>query len=227
MVTGRKIDSMPKRDENGRFIKQEPEDLTGNIFNDLTVIDYAYTKHRSAYYKCKCVCGNETTVRKTRLKNGLTKSCGCRVTKVNGKHLQSDTRIYHVWEGMKQRCYNKNNSKYNIYGGKGIEVCEDWHEFEPFYNWAIENGYKKGLSIDRIDSEGDYKPSNCKWVSIAENSQKTNKEIPIIVTFPSGKIKEYRNISKFCKEQNLPHTSVNRNLKKGTEYRGFKIEYNQ
>ena len=86
-------------------------------------------------------------------------------------------KLYHVYHGIKQRCYNKNNPKYNLYGGKGIKMCDEWYDdYLIFKQWSLENGYKpnQNLSIDRIDSNGDYNPQNCQWIPIGENSAKAN-----------------------------------------------------
>lgn len=87
------------------------------------------------------------------------------------RHGFSGTRIYKTWRNMKSRCYNPNASKYYLYGGKGIKVCEEWkNDFMSFYNWAMANGYKDDLTIDRIDSDKDYCPENCKWATVKEQN---------------------------------------------------------
>ena len=88
------------------------------------------------------------------------------------KHGLSKHPLYFAWQDMKQRCYNKNRRQYKHWGGRGITVCNEWlHDFKVFYNWSIENGYKKGLQIDRIDNDGNYEPNNCHFVSQAENNR--------------------------------------------------------
>lgn len=87
------------------------------------------------------------------------------------KHGMFGTRIYRIWSCMKTRCYNKNKKQYNNYGGKGIKVCSDWLEFIPFYEWAKNNGYKENLTIDRINSDGDYEPTNCRFITIQEQQK--------------------------------------------------------
>lgn len=94
----------------------------------------------------------------------------------------SNTRLYTIWKNMKQRCYNPKRNRYKWYGAKGIQVYEEWHDFLPFMEWSLANGYEEGLVLDREDSNGNYEPSNCKWVTVEENSRKavferTGKEV--------------------------------------------------
>lgn len=96
-------------------------------------------------------------------------------------HGKRDTKLYNIWSGMKQRCIDKNYSKFNYYGGRGISVCNDWiTNFNNFYNWSIANGYKPGLSIDRINNDGNYSPLNCRWIE--RGNQNRNKRNNIFIT---------------------------------------------
>lgn len=150
------------------------KDLAGEKFGRWEVLKYGHKNERNeVYWICKCQCGKVKEVRANSLRSGRSKSCGCLHAelsreiglKVNKKHGQAGTPLYAVWNGMKQRCGNPNSTSYADYGGRGINVCEEWNNFDSFYEWATSNGYRQGLSIDRIDNSGNYEPSNCRWVS--------------------------------------------------------------
>ena len=148
-------------------------DLTGKRFGKLVVIEKAEPTCKTdkhIYWKCSCDCGNYSVVSGQRLRDNITKSCGC----INdGK---SYTRLYAIWKGIKSRCLVKNSSSYKNYGARGIVVCKEWlHDFHEFYEWAMKNGYNDNLSIDRIDVNGNYEPSNCRWVSIKVQNNNTRR----------------------------------------------------
>lgn len=166
-----------------------PQDLTGKRFGRLTCIKIV---GRDSQYRrkwlCTCTCGNETIVIASSLKNGLTKSCGClgreRRSMVNTTHAHlvgkrtNTPRLYSIWRNMKQRCLNPNASKFENYGGRGIQVCEEWLEYASFHNWAINNGYEENLTLDRKECDGNYEPANCRWVSYsAQNSNKRDNRL--------------------------------------------------
>lgn len=147
------------------------EDLSGKKFGKLTVIKKIGTnKAEHSCWLCKCDCGNEVIVDRSNLSINKIKtiSCGCYKKEVITKHNKYKTKIYSAYISMRQRCYNKKNKAYKYYGGRGIKICEEWinkeNGFINFYNWSIDNGWKEGLSIDRIDVNSNYEPKNCRWV---------------------------------------------------------------
>lgn len=151
---------------------------SGDRFSRLVVIRKSDKKDKSrvSIYECKCDCGNTVFARRTFLLNGRVKSCGCFTKDRMTKHNKSNTRLYHIRNGMLGRCYNHNNHDYKNYGARGITVCEEWrNSFEKFYDWAIQNGYADNLTIDRENNNGNYEPSNCRWVSIKVQSRNTRK----------------------------------------------------
>ena len=156
-------------------------DLTGKKFERLKVIEYyGNNKNGKALWLCQCECGNTKIILGNSLLSKLTLSCGCYnkelVKKVNIKHNMSYSRLYKVWQGMKTRCYNPNFIYYCNYGGRGIMICDEWkNDFSKFYEWAINNGYKEGLTIDRINNDGNYEPDNCRWITRAEQNRNQRK----------------------------------------------------
>lgn len=163
--------------------------LIGQRFGKLVVVGLDDKVTRKTYWICQCDCGNIKSVRSDSLQCGAIKSCGClkkaqdkiNLT-ANHSHKQSGTRIYHTWQGIKRRCENPNDARYLRYGGRGIKVCDEWkHSFEAFWEWALKNGYKDNLTIDRINNDGDYCPDNCRWADTETqcNNRESNIKIKI------------------------------------------------
>jgi hypothetical protein len=171
-------------------------DLTGIIFGDLKVIEFSgINKNRKATWLCECKCGNKKIIVSNSLINQLTRSCGCK-SAVKRKHGMSNTRLYSIWQHMRQRCGNPKSKDYELYGLRGIRVCNEWDSnFINFYTWAINNGYTDNLSIDRKNVNGNYEPKNCRWASdeIQSNNKRTTKYLTINGTMKC--LKEWSNIS--------------------------------
>lgn len=184
------------------------KDLTGQRFGKLYVIEYVGIKNHKAIFKCKCDCGNETIAQGTLLSLGKTRSCGClAANNINQtKHGKRRTKLYGVWCTMKSRCNNPNAVHYQNYGGRGIKVCDEWRlDFQSFYDWAYANGYREGLSIDRINVNGDYEPSNCRFVTM--KVQNNNRGNNALYTFNG----ETKTLSQWADESCVkPHTFMAR-----------------
>lgn len=157
--------------------------LLGYSFNRLTVVEYlGLGKHNKHYWKCTCSCGGEITLPSSRVTgNSAPVSCGCfrKETLLTNRanpttHGLSKLKLYAIFHSMHQRCINPKSQRWIYYGGKGIKVCAEWFDIQAFYGWAMSNGYREGLSIDRVDSDGDYNPSNCRWITVAENTRRAH-----------------------------------------------------
>ena len=160
-------------------------DLTNRKFGRLTVVSRAENDKRgNTRWVCICACGNEVTTKRNSLVSKRTHSCGCykseRTRERHFKHGLKRHRLYTIWSHMKRRCYNNSTKYYSYYGGRGIDVCEEWrNDFLRFYYWAIENDYAKDLALDRIDNNKGYTPENCRWVDMTTqaNNKRNNRHI--------------------------------------------------
>lgn len=177
-------------------------DLVGKRFGRLVVIKRVENdKWRASCWLCQCDCKNEIIVRGASLKGGNTKSCGCLVTKhghtKNGKY----SNIYQSWNQMIQRCTNPNNKEYFNYGGRGITVCEEWLEFKNF-NDDMMKGWKPGLTIERINKNGNYNPENCKWATRKEQAR--NRRNNLYLTYNN----KTRLLIEWSKETGISYTTL-------------------
>lgn len=158
----------------------------GQKIRFLTILE-VFKRNKKWVCKCKCDCGNIKIIDKSSILLGKTQSCGCynkkRVHETHSKGNFTNTRLYTTWENMKVRCYNPNNPQFHNYGGRGIIVCEEWKDdFLKFRKWAISNGWdethkKFEISLDRINVNGNYEPTNCRWVpyKIQVNNQRRSR----------------------------------------------------
>ena len=153
------------------------KDLTGQRFGRLTVIRATDQRgpDNGIVYECLCDCGNTCFVWNNRLTirtHSRKRSCGCLHDETHEQHGGAGTLLYHKWNGMRDRCNNPKARQYSYYGGRGIRICDEWqNSFAAFRDWALSAGYKDGLSLDRIDYNGNYCPENCRWISMAEQQR--------------------------------------------------------
>lgn len=181
---------------------KKQRNLVGIRFGNLVVLESCGVGDDRHYYsKVRCDCGKEYMVPDTELLHNRRKKCkSC--SKPRKTHGMSKTRLFTIWQSMKQRCCDKNHCNYRHYGGRGIRVCKEWsNSFEKFYCWAKESGYNNSLTIERINVNGNYSPDNCKWIS--KNEQANNKRNNHLVDYKGGKytisqLSEISGISYMC-----------------------------
>lgn len=199
------ISSHIKQIHDQKVLEQENEilSLVGQQFDRLYVKEFIGIGETHANtYLCECSCGNETYATYTELINGKKRSCGCLQNEIrrrgNIKHGDCGTRLYRIYKGMKSRCYNPKFPGYKTYGGRGIRVCDEWlNDYKCFREWSLSNNYSDNLSIDRIDNDGNYCPSNCRWATrfVQQNNTSKNKFLTI-----DG---ETKTVSEWCRFYNI------------------------
>lgn len=151
------------------------------------------------YAICQCSCGSPPKkIRIDGITSKVVTSCGCFQKKQTTKHGLSQTKLYTVWRHMMRRCYNKKDSAFCDYGGRGIKVCDQWHDVSNFVN-DMKNGYCENLQIDRINNNGNYEPSNCRWATVEQNSN--NKRSSLFFTFNG----ETLTIGQWAKKTNIKY----------------------
>ena len=189
-------------------------DLTNKEYGRLVVLSLAYTKNGRTFWNCKCSCGNEKIILGKDLQNGHIRSCGCLRVEISRSrmttHGATDSRLYNIWTSMKARCETSKKQKFiKDYQNRGIKICAEWHDFSVFQKWALENGYKDNLSIDRIDNNGNYCPENCRW---ADNfTQANNKRNNHWLTYNN----KTQTIAQWSKELGMKYNALNERLRKG------------
>ena len=190
------------------------KDLTGMRFGRLMVVGLADRSNTGRIrWECKCDCGNVSKVLTHCLVSGRIVSCGCyqreKVGDMSRTHGQYKTRLHRIWNNMLQRCGNPKNDSYSTYGAKGIAVCDEWKDFENFYEWAMSSGYADNLSIDRIDNSKGYSPDNCHWATPQE--QTDNRQCSRYVSH-NGKT---QTIKAWAKETGIPYQTLLNRFDKG------------
>lgn len=190
--------------------------IIGKRFGRLVVIDLDHVDEfrHSTWWRCKCDCGNFTTVYRGGLTSGDIISCGCYRSEHKHeyglKHGLARHPLYTVWAGMIQRCTNQKASNYSRYGGRGIQVCEEWkNDFVSFYDWSMNNGYETGLTLDRIDNHLGYYPDNCRWTD--RQTQQNNTRRNRFVTFNG----ETHTITQWSRILNVNHETLRYRIEHG------------
>lgn len=190
-------------------------DLIGKRYGRLTVIKRLDSVNYRVRWLCKCDCGNEKIVKTIDLQRGATKSCGC-LQKERRENQPSKypkdlriNRLRHIWYGMIRRCTRQDYNFYHRYGGRGITVCDEWKEYIPFARWSLANGYADNLTLDRINFDGNYEPSNCRW--IPEKEQHNNTSANIYLTMNG----ESKTITQWAKEYGIHRNTFDQRIKSG------------
>jgi hypothetical protein len=191
------------------------KDISGQKFERLLVVSFVERVNKQSIFLCKCDCGNYIKTSSNALKTGHNKSCGCLnielIKKRSTTHGLSKHPLFSTWCDMKNRCYYKKHNRYNNYGGKGIIVCDEWHTFINFYNWAIQF-WKENLSIDRIDNLKNYEPNNCRFATIKE--QNRNRTSCVKITH-NGKT---MSIVEWSEYLNIPYETLRARIKRGKAF---------
>lgn len=158
------------------------KDITGQKFGKLTALYRLHNTKGCTKWLGICDCGNLKEVYLSNLTRGNTTSCGCIWKQSIMSHGLTHSRLYHIYDNIFARCYRQSHRSYKYYGGRGITICDEWlNDKENFFKWAINNGYKDDLTIDRIDVNGNYEPNNCRWVDVATQNRNYRRNINITI----------------------------------------------
>lgn len=174
-------------------------DMTGQQYGKWLVLNIG-TKRHPTHWLCRCECGTIRDIPRGNLIRGMTTNCGCEQRKKNkdrmSTHGESKTKLYGVWLAMRRRCYLPTDKGFKNWGGRGIKVCEEWrNDYQSFNEWSLSNGYKEGLTIERIDNDKDYSPDNCKWATRLEQGGNTRRVLHIEIDGLTRTVKEWSEIS--------------------------------
>lgn len=190
---------------------KERVNILGKRFGNLTVIEYSHKIGYTRYFLCRCDCGNTCLVAKNNLTTGKQISCGCkRKTRLADMNRLPDgyLRLGAIYRKMVKRCYDPKSNRFKNYGGKGIKICDEWlNDINAFRKWAVCHGYKEGLTIERIDINGDYCPNNCTW--IPKKEQMYNKSNTVRITF-NGKT---QTLSQWSQELGIPTSTLHNRIR--------------
>lgn len=207
--------SKEKRDKatlNAQGIGRIPK---GTRYGKLTVVDTGRTVNKVKMSLCQCDCGTFTVVSNAHLISGHTTNCGCSHFEENEekkKQRESNYRhpIYQAWRSMRERCYSPNAQQYHNYGARGIIVCEAWRKsFKAFQQWALNNGWKKGFSLDRVNNDGNYEPTNCRWTDNV--TQGRNRRTNVLLTYKG----ETKTVADWAEVTGLYYTTILERIRKG------------
>lgn len=192
-----------------RFSKEYLDSLIGKKFNMLTIVSYKKKgKNNNNYFVCKCDCGNITEIRSNHVLNDNQYSCGCIKTKYADRVIGN--AIYDTWNRMMHRCYDVRHHKYPRYGARGIKICDEWkNNYDNFYKWSLDNNFQLGLSIDRIDNNGDYEPSNCRWATRKQQMRNTSRNR--YITYKG----ETHSLAEWCEILNVKYRTASTRLYRG------------
>lgn len=176
---------------NGEHFRK---DLSGQKFGKMLVLKFDHKDEKShSFYLCRCDCGTLKVVRGNNLVQGDVRSCGCSTNKTHGR---TKTRLHHIWSGMKQRCGLESVESYKRYGARGITVCDEWKDdYLAFESWALANGYREGLTIDRKDNNGNYCPDNCQWATPKQQARNRSDNRTLTYNGETKTISEWAEIT--------------------------------
>lgn len=206
----------------GAHILELSEKIVGTKINRLTILEYLGIEKGKSKIKTECECGTISIQIMNVVLRGKTKSCGCLAKEVATTHGLRKHPLYGVWHAMVRRCYDEKDNSYRIYGAIGVRVCDEWrNDFIAFYNWAISNGWKKGLNLDK-DIKGDgklYSPQTCYFATRALNNRNTSNTVFVTYGGRTATMKEWSIML------NIPYDSFTRRIKKGNIEKAITTPY--